>query len=65
MDTGCGHDFITRSDAMKMKEFIRKASTSVNFNTANGSARGGEVVDLFVDEFSANVEPYILNRTPN
>eukprot|EP00974_Lingulodinium_polyedra_P109463 10591003-Lingulodinium_polyedra.AAC.1 len=45
MDTGCGHDLITRSDAMKMKEFIRRASTSVNFNTANRSARGTEVVD--------------------
>eukprot|EP00974_Lingulodinium_polyedra_P024615 2383116-Lingulodinium_polyedra.AAC.1 len=29
MDAGCGHDFITRSDAVKIKEFIRKASTSV------------------------------------
>eukprot|EP00974_Lingulodinium_polyedra_P095124 9218717-Lingulodinium_polyedra.AAC.1 len=65
MDTGCGHDLITRSDANKMNEFIRKASTSVNFNTANGSAKGTDVVDLFVEEFGANVEPYVFNSTPN
>eukprot|EP00974_Lingulodinium_polyedra_P061213 5904549-Lingulodinium_polyedra.AAC.1 len=34
MDTGCGHDLITNSDAQQMKDFIRKASTAVNFNTA-------------------------------
>eukprot|EP00974_Lingulodinium_polyedra_P040683 3908396-Lingulodinium_polyedra.AAC.1 len=48
-----------------MKEFIKKASTSVNFNTANGAAKGTEVVDLFAEEFGAHVEPYVLNRTPN
>eukprot|EP00974_Lingulodinium_polyedra_P008368 797644-Lingulodinium_polyedra.AAC.1 len=65
MDTGCGHDLITSSDAQKMKDFIRKATTSVNFNTANGTARGTEVVDLFVKEFGVNVEPYVLKSTPN
>eukprot|EP00974_Lingulodinium_polyedra_P073622 7127530-Lingulodinium_polyedra.AAC.1 len=64
MDMGCGHDLITSSDAQKMQDFIRKASTAVNFNTANGVARGTEVVDLFVEEFGTNVEP-LLNSTPN
>eukprot|EP00974_Lingulodinium_polyedra_P091557 8874630-Lingulodinium_polyedra.AAC.1 len=28
MDTGCGHDLITKSDAQRMKQFIRRASTA-------------------------------------
>eukprot|EP00974_Lingulodinium_polyedra_P118893 11169048-Lingulodinium_polyedra.AAC.1 len=52
MDTGCGHDLITRADVLKMKEFAGKVSTSVKFNTANGLAKGVEVVDLFVEELS-------------
>eukprot|EP00974_Lingulodinium_polyedra_P043502 4177432-Lingulodinium_polyedra.AAC.1 len=46
-----------------MKDFICKASTAVNFNTANGTARGSEVVDLFVKESGTHVEPYILKST--
>eukprot|EP00974_Lingulodinium_polyedra_P114084 11045767-Lingulodinium_polyedra.AAC.1 len=65
MDTGCGHDLTTRSDAQKMQEFISKASFSVSFNTVNGAARGTEVVDLSVEEFGVNVEPYILQSTSN
>eukprot|EP00974_Lingulodinium_polyedra_P096382 9343424-Lingulodinium_polyedra.AAC.1 len=65
IDSGCGHDLITKSDAQKLKRFIRRASEAVNFRTANGLTRATEFVKLLVKEFGTEVEPYIIDGTPN
>eukprot|EP00974_Lingulodinium_polyedra_P006260 593440-Lingulodinium_polyedra.AAC.1 len=65
IDSGCGHDLITKSDAQKLKRFIRRASGAVNFRTANGLARAIDVAKLLAKEFGTEVEPYILDGTPN
>eukprot|EP00974_Lingulodinium_polyedra_P105168 10182887-Lingulodinium_polyedra.AAC.1 len=65
IDTGCGHDLVTKADAQKMKKFIRKASPPMSFNTANGITHAEKVLKVDVDEFASSVQPYILENTPN
>eukprot|EP00974_Lingulodinium_polyedra_P012649 1224980-Lingulodinium_polyedra.AAC.1 len=64
IDTGCGRDLATKADAQKLKRFIRRASSAVNFKTANGLARAIDVVKLLVKDFGSEVEPYIFDNTP-
>eukprot|EP00974_Lingulodinium_polyedra_P083503 8083739-Lingulodinium_polyedra.AAC.1 len=65
IDTGCGHDLVTKGDAQKMKRFIKRASQPMSFNTANGITHVDEVLKVDVDEFASTVKPYILDNTPN
>eukprot|EP00974_Lingulodinium_polyedra_P006148 581402-Lingulodinium_polyedra.AAC.1 len=46
IDAGCGHDLVTKSEAQKMKEFVRRASVPMSFNTANGLTHADEVLPV-------------------
>eukprot|EP00974_Lingulodinium_polyedra_P094223 9130304-Lingulodinium_polyedra.AAC.1 len=65
IDSGCGRDLITESDAQQLKRFIRRASGADHFRTASGLTRATDVAKLLVKEFGAEVELYILDSTPN
>ena len=64
VDTGCGHDLISKADIAKLKKFIRQAERPITFITANGQTYANEVVDVFLQEFGDKISPYILNNTP-
>ena len=48
-----------------MKDFIRRAPVPMSFNAANGSIGAEEVVDMFAKEFDSEIEPHILQSTPD
>ena len=50
MDTGCGHDLVSRSEIMAVKHLIRQAGRSIVLHTANDTVNSTEAVDLFVKE---------------
>ena len=60
IDTGCGHDLVSRRHALQMKKFIQRASKPITFQTAGGPAPADEVLKMYVDEFGKDIEPYIL-----
>ena len=65
IDTGCGHDLVSRRHALQMKKFIQRASKPINFQTAGGPAPADQVLKMYVDEFGKDIEPYILPHTPD
>ena len=50
MDTGCGHDLISKEKAKTMGLNIKEGPDSVNFITANGVAAANEVAEINVSE---------------
>ena len=65
VDTGCGFDLVSREHARALKRWIKRASKPVQFATANGTTDATEVLELFIDEFNQEIEPYILESTPD
>ncbi len=60
IDTGCGHDLISRMELKDVARFAKKAAIPITFCTANGSTLATEVLPTFVKEFGEEVEPYTL-----
>ena len=65
VDTGCGFDLVSRDHARALKRWIKRASKPVQFATANGTTDAKEVLELFIDEFNHEIEPFILENTPD
>eukprot|EP00969_Alexandrium_andersonii_P013989 609935-Alexandrium_andersonii.AAC.1 len=65
IDTGCGHDLVTKANAQILKRWIRKAEKPIEFATANGNAEADEILEVFIEEFGQTIKPYILESTPD
>eukprot|EP00969_Alexandrium_andersonii_P123866 5474012-Alexandrium_andersonii.AAC.1 len=65
IDTGCGHDLVTKPHARMLKRWIRKAEKPIAFATANGNAEAEQILEVFVEEFGQTIKPYILGSTPD
>eukprot|EP00969_Alexandrium_andersonii_P202110 8930799-Alexandrium_andersonii.AAC.1 len=50
IDTGCGHDLVSREHANQMNRWIRRAAEPIQFSTANGLTQAEEVLPVFVRE---------------
>ncbi|MFM7985455.1 MAG: hypothetical protein ACKPKO_39685, partial [Candidatus Fonsibacter sp.] len=52
IDTGCGHDLLSKHEVAPYKEFVQKAKSPVVFNTANGSTTTNSVAKIHVKELN-------------
>ena len=64
VDSGCGHDLISRGEVESSGLDCEDCQDHVRFSTANGSATARQVAPLFIDELGCNVSPYVLPSTP-
>ena len=64
VDTGCGNDLISKTVVRGLRRFVRKAAKPITFITANGKTQATEIINLSVNEFNENIQPYILDSTP-
>ena len=65
-DTGCPFDLIGRNRIPADSfEHIRDSTTPVQLSTANGHLQVTQVVDMQINAFKENIEPYILDETPD
>ena len=64
-DTGCGFGVVSRAHAKALKRCMRKAINPIQFATANGSTDAEGVLELFIDEFVQQIEPFTLGSTPD
>ena len=65
MDTGCGHDLISREKVNAMGLTTKEGPKSVSFMTANGVTSTSEMVDINVDELPMMSEAHVLESTPS
>ena len=65
MDTGCGHDLISREKVNAMGLTTKEGPKSVSFMTANGVTSTSEMVDINVDELPMRSEAHVLESTPS
>ena len=47
-----------------MRKYIKEANKPLTFNTANVKANALEVAELFCNELTEEIEPYVLDSTP-
>ena len=64
VDSGCGHDLISRKEVESSDLDCEDCPDHVRFSTANGSTTARQVAPLFIDELGCNVSPYVLPSTP-
>ena len=64
IDTGCGHDLVSRHEIKTLKKWIKRAERPITFITANGNTDATEAIRMFVEEFGEDIEPYVLENTP-
>ena len=50
IDTGCGHDLVSRRELAAVKDMVRKAQQTIILHTANGKVVARDAIDLFVKE---------------
>ena len=50
IDTGCGHDLVSRRELTAVKDMMRKAQQTIILHTANGKVVARDAIDLFVKE---------------
>ena len=65
MDTGCGHDLISKEKARQMNLSVKEGRDSINFMTANGVTTTNEVAEINVGELPIQTEAHILDNTPS
>ena len=64
VDSGCGHDLISKREVRESNLDQESCETPVGFNTANGSTVAHNVAPLYIDELDCNIAPYVLPSTP-
>ena len=64
MDTGCGHDLVSKKEIQDIERFVHKAQEPIIFNTANGKTACDDAVHMFVKELGEEIDPYVLRSTP-
>ena len=65
VDTGCGHDLVSKADVYAVKRFLKAAPEVITFQTANGPSVADHVCPLRFDELDEDIEPYVLKDTPS
>ena len=65
MDTGCGHDLISREKAKAMNLTVKEGPDSINFMTANGVTTTSDVAEINVGELPIQTEAHVLENTPS
>ena len=64
VDTGCGHDLISRRELPTHGNCLKAAQVPITFDTANGETHTTEVADIFIKQLNADILPYVLEETP-
>ena len=62
IDSGCGHDLVSRAEIAGVKHLVRRASKPLVFNTADGKAPANDSVNIFVKELGEEVSPSVLEQ---
>ena len=65
VDTGCGHDLVSLSNAKSAKAELKRLEKPVIFQTANGDTPSTHVAPMFFSELNETIEPYVLAETPS
>ena len=55
---------IEKHEIRNLKQFVTRATKPITFVTASGRTTAIDVARLFVEEFGAEIRPYILDSTP-
>ena len=63
MDTGGGHDFISKNRAKKLGLDIEKSVHPMLFFTANGVTSTNDIAKIHFDEFESIHIPYVLDES--
>ena len=64
VDSGCGHDLISKREVADSQLDQEQCDNPMGFNTANGSTVAHNVAPLYIDELNCNISPYVLPSTP-
>ena len=64
IDTGCGHDLISRKDLQSLAVKITASLNPLTFNTANGQTVSTEAAHLYNKELKEELLPHVLSSTP-
>ena len=65
MDTGCGHDLISKNRAKKLGLDVEKSVHPMSFFTANGVTSTNVVAKIHFDEVESTHTPYALDGSPS
>ena len=65
VDTGCGHDLVSRTNVKLSGGETRRLETAVIFQTANGDTPSTHVAPISFRELNETIEPYVLKETPS
>ena len=65
VDTGCGHDLVSATNAKLSKGKSKFLETQVTFQTANGDAPSTHSSQTFIEELNGMIEPFTLKDTPS
>ena len=65
VDTGCGHDLVSANNAKLSKGKKITLENQVAFQTANGDAPSTHSSQIFIEELSEMIEPFVLKDTPS
>ena len=64
MDTGCGHDLISKSKAASLGVDIVQDKDEIVFQTANGTTSTSDSIKYYVNELKQTLQPFVLDETP-
>ena len=65
VDTGCGHDLVSRTNVKLSGGETRRLEKSVIFQTANGDTPSTHVAPISFQELNETIEPYVLKEAPS
>ena len=65
VDTGCGHDFVSRTNVKLSGGETRRLEKAVVFQTANGDTPSTHGALISFQELNEIIEPYVLKETPS
>ena len=65
VDSGCGHDLLSKKEVADAGLDQIPCENPVRFNTAGGPTTATTVSPVFIDELRGNVRPYVLPSTPS
>ena len=63
INTGCGHDLISKNRAKKLGLDVEKSVHPMSFFTANGVTSTSDVAKIHFDEFESTHTPYVLDES--
>ena len=63
MDTGSGHDLVSRREIKALKQAMRLSPNPLYFNTANGETRADQTCRDYIDYIDEMIAPHVLENT--